>query len=114
MGSDGSVRKGGGEGRGAKMIVGGYLLHLYCDGENCDAVERHRIQMEFGGRDKAAAVKEAKRRGWHVGYKHQYCPACTGRTVFESDLKVKGLTPAELASIPEGPFRYIPKAVRDE
>jgi len=91
------------------MKVGGYVLHLYCDTEGCDAVERHRIQMEFGGHDRADAVREAKRKGWHVGWKHQYCPCCTGNRVFESDLSLPGATFTALRNIPLGDFRYVPK-----
>ena len=93
------------------MIVGGYLLHLYCDSENCRAVECHEIQMEFTGHDKRDSIAQAKKLGWHVGRKYQYCPACSGKSTFV-DGRVKGLSPKELMAIPHGPFRYKPKETK--
>ena len=86
------------------MRVEGCTLDLYCDGQNCDAVERHRIQMRFAGHNRQDCIRQAKKLGWHVGYKWQYCPCCTGRMVFESDLIVQGLTLKELMSLPKGQF----------
>ena len=88
------------------MKVGGYTLDLYCDTDGCDAVYRHGIKDRFAGHDKRDCVKQAKAVGWHVGYKHQYCPTCTGKRVYESDLDTQTMTPEDLMNIPEGPFTY--------
>ena len=88
------------------MKAGGYLLHLYCDTDGCDAPVRHGIRSEFSGRDKGDCVRQAKRVGWHVGYKHQYCPVCTGKRVYESDLESQPTTFKDLLNIKPGPFTY--------
>ena len=95
------------------MKIGGYLLHLYCDTDGCDAVKRHRIQSEFSGHNKGDCVRQAKKVGWHVGHKYQYCPCCTGRMVFESDLAVQGVSFEDLGKIEPGPFTYKGKEIEE-
>ena len=82
------------------MKVGGYTLDLYCDTEGCNAVVKHLIQDRFAGPTKGACIRQAKRNGWHVGYKHQFCPCCAGNAVYESDL-TRALTVEELMALPK-------------
>jgi len=90
------------------MRVGGYTLHLYCDTLGCTSVGDHNIKMEFYAQTSAHCNWLAKQYGWHVGYRHQYCPCCTGAKVFESDLGLEGwMTYSEMLKIPEGEFSGI-------
>lgn len=63
------------------MIVGGYALDLYCDTDN----PAHKLQQnyegdqaQFGGHDRATAVRSARRAGWTINWKTKEarCPIC--------------------------------------
>ena len=67
-------------------VVGGYVLHLYCDHPAHRAVDEH--MAEFGGKDSAQAWRDAKRHGWRrlrrrtpegtavPGSPETHCPLC--------------------------------------
>ena len=84
--------------------LGSYVLRLWCDTEGCGMVERHGIQHFFSGQTESACNKQAKKLGWHVGYRNQYCPVCTGKMVFSSDLVLQPLSYDEMKKLPEGQF----------
>lgn len=88
-----------------EVIVCGYSLDVYCDTEGCRAASRHLIQDRFAGHSKAVCIKQAKVIGWHMGYKHQYCPCCTGKMVFEDEFGLeRKVTLGELRVLPRGSF----------
>jgi len=62
------------------MIVGGYILHLYCDKENGAHVANefpHEYASEFGSN----ARKHAKRDGWILKRDGTaICPKCSKLT----------------------------------
>lgn len=53
------------------MIVGCYLLHLYCDNPDCST------SGEFTGTTEAEAKKEARQAGWCFIFNRVYCWTCT-------------------------------------
>lgn len=63
------------------MIVGGYELHLYCEGRTCAELAplglgRKRHPGQFGGRNERAARKEARAAGWRFKGGECYCKEC--------------------------------------
>jgi hypothetical protein len=48
------------------VIVGGYVLHVYCDYPKCKSGEfgMRSAMDEFGGPTAIAARKEARHKGW--------------------------------------------------
>ena len=68
------------------MIVGCYVLHLYCD--TCERVhytpEGASSKHEFTGDSKQEAYRSARKRGWRISEQVQkaMCPEC----VLESTL----------------------------
>ena len=65
------------------MIVGGYELHLYCDGDGCTAGEfgRYPKQTEFTAEEGSKARSAARRKGWRLDLKNgtALCPSCVAR-----------------------------------
>lgn len=72
------------------MIVGGYLLDLYCDNE--DAPEQHykapynpqahqfrEFPHQYTGETRAECVRQARAEGWLIGKTRQLCPKCNRR-----------------------------------
>ncbi len=59
------------------MIVGGYQLDLYCDGEH-PPYDR-AATYTFTGWDRAQARKAARKAGWSFAKdgKKTYCPSCS-------------------------------------
>lgn len=63
------------------MIVGGYVLHLYCRYLAEEGYDRHSTgqpgQMrEIGAKNRAAALREARRLGWRFNRDDVTCPVC--------------------------------------
>jgi len=61
------------------MIVGGYSLHLYCDGPfhaELHPVRLTSLDAEFEGHDERDCNRQAKRRGWHLRKGIAICPDC--------------------------------------
>lgn len=72
------------------MIVGGYLLHLYCDTIGCQNQSARRggednvPPGEFTGDNQREAMQHARRAGWSFTTKTEsfcYCPVCTKKGV---------------------------------
>lgn len=64
------------------MIVGGYELHLYCDGAGCNYGDygRYPSRFEANGELGATCRKQARQCGWKLlpgGY--CLCPPCVKR-----------------------------------
>ena len=77
------------------MIVGGYSLHLYCDGVGCQTLLMavhppvlidERATAEFAGANERACMAEARRCGWRFVRDCAVCPRCVkvGNAVGES------------------------------
>jgi len=63
------------------MIVGGYSLHLYCDGARHAELHPNKLgslDAEFAGHDEADCNRQARRKGWRLNKQQgkAYCPAC--------------------------------------
>lgn len=56
------------------MIVGSYVLHLYCDGDNHPKFEYG--PAEFSEETGAEARKIARKNGWKIRGQKAYCPKC--------------------------------------
>jgi hypothetical protein len=75
-------------GGGGEMIVGCYLLDLYCDNPDCshrkyvlgrvdDAPNPYAgTHMDFAGRNKTDCLRQARQAGWGIGSRRQLCPEC--------------------------------------
>lgn len=71
------------------MIVGSYVLHLYCanselggaDKDTCKTpkVQRGSPHGEADARTLANAKKMARKDGWSFRNRDCYCPACTAK-----------------------------------
>lgn len=63
------------------MIVEGYDLNLYCDGEHTDwemTWGKSSATAGFGGRNSREAWREAKEFGWtRARGRKVYCPECS-------------------------------------
>jgi hypothetical protein len=59
------------------MEVGGYVLHLYCDVEDCPSWHNGTNQ-EYGGPNRNHARRKAREEGWSLG-KRTLCPQCNPR-----------------------------------
>lgn len=55
------------------MIVGGYDLHVYCDGERCGS------SGEYYGRTQREAYREARAQGWRFRGKEVFCDRHAGK-----------------------------------
>lgn len=68
------------------MIVGSYVLHLYCDGERCAAQRQTRGEPiahgEFTGNTGGEAKRAAREAGWKLDEPNDkaYCRKCRSRT----------------------------------
>lgn len=69
------------------MIVGGYTLHLYCDGEPCKGgpsiTLEHQYSFQFAdfaGHNEADTKQQARKAGWRFSNCKVYCPACNAVT----------------------------------
>ena len=63
-------------------VVGGYLLHLYCDNSDNHTAPYgvvHSVPMEFAGPTKRHCLKQAREGGWRIGRERQLCPLCSGK-----------------------------------
>ena len=69
------------------MRVECYDLHLYCSntdaemeenqtGVECAGPKYNRGPGMFTGHNKATAYAEARRAGWKIGERFDFCPAC--------------------------------------
>ncbi len=67
------------------MIVGGYTLHLYCDGRGCLTNYPHGrgedaryVAVEFSGETGQECRKDAKKAGWIINARNGtcLCPKC--------------------------------------
>jgi len=68
------------------VIVGCYVLDLYCDNDDCPSAEgRHRGGKnepdQFTGPSKRYCYRDAKKAGWKISDKRDaaYCPDCKGK-----------------------------------
>jgi hypothetical protein len=65
--------------------VGCYLLHLYCDAENCEGAHHGRKYCwEYGENETFTKAKaSARRQGWKLSKgrcdDNDRCPYCTGK-----------------------------------
>ena len=58
------------------MIVGSYILDLYCDSENCNNIKfQHQYVEETGGRCR----KKAREDGWSIYKGKAICPLCNSK-----------------------------------
>lgn len=55
------------------MKVEGFSLHIYCD--NKSAHLTRQMVHEFAGVNKKDCHKQARKRGWVIGYR-DLCPSC--------------------------------------
>ena len=70
------------------MIVGGYVLHVYCD--HCDKWQgrldhnNDRVTgADFSGDSKQHSLRLARKRGWRINESKgtAMCPGCTKETL---------------------------------
>lgn len=66
------------------MIIGGYVLDLYC--ENDDDRNKHKpydkiAAAQFCGHSRTACVKKAQATGWIINLTKRtaICPKCSGK-----------------------------------
>jgi hypothetical protein len=70
------------------MIVGGYVLHLYCEQKNPDHGHQE-FPHEFGGETGGEARKEARQRGWKLDLENSIgiCPKCAKKGIKDAPRK---------------------------
>lgn len=72
-------------------IVGCYSIHLYCDHPSHVWWECRHNGDEYGGKDEATCLREARRAGWKIvkrkgytsgrnGAGESHCPVCVKRS----------------------------------
>lgn len=60
------------------MIVGSYVLHLYCDGDNHPKFEYG--PAEFSEETRREAMRAARKSGWRLRGEKAYCCKCKPTT----------------------------------
>ncbi len=74
------------------MIVGGYTLDLYCDGDypghahgwiDIEDVNRGTFPVQFVGRSERECKAEARKHGWRLRNSKVLCPMCKKYAVEE-------------------------------